>query len=72
VPVFKDKPLIVTDNVTGKTILNRDVAFDLVASLTLTMRDVYRFSSSLDLGHDSDNAGEQLLQMVDCRFSETR
>ncbi len=67
-----DKPLTITDNETGKTVLNRDVAFDLVASLTLTLRDVYRFSSGLDLAVVSDSPGEQLLQMVDCRFSETR
>ena len=70
VPVFMGKPLIIEEK--GKTHLNREVAFALVASLTLTIKDVFRFSSSLDLAVDTESPGEQLLQMVDCRFSDIR
>ena len=70
VPVFMGKPLIYEEK--GKTHLNREVAFALIGCLTLTIKDVFRFSSSLDLAVDSDYAGEQLLQMVDSRFSDTR
>ena len=70
-PIFQGQPLIVTD-ASGTTRINLPAAFGLVASLTLTVRDVFRFAEQLDLGADSDEPGEQALQMVDSRFSETR
>ena len=71
VPVFMDMPLITTDD-SGITRINVKPAFALIASLTLTIKDVYRFSSELVLGVDSDDPGEQELQMVDCRTADTR
>ena len=58
VPVFMDMPLIMTD---GERItrINVKPAFALIASLTLTFKDVYRFSSEIVLGVDSDDPGEQ-------------
>lgn len=47
-------------------------AFTLVASLTLTVKDVHRFSVGLELGCDLDDPGEQKLQMSDFRYSDTR
>jgi hypothetical protein len=70
-PVFMGQPLLKTD-ATGTTLINLPAAFALVAALTLTARDVFRFAEQLDLGADSDVPGEQSLQMVDSRFSDTR
>jgi len=48
VPVFLDMPLIFEDE-NGITRFNKKVALALIASLSLTIKDVYRFSSSLEL-----------------------
>jgi hypothetical protein len=71
-PVFMGQPLIIIEDATGKTILNPIPAFALIASLTLTVKDVYKFAEQLDLGAGFDVPGEQMLQMVDSRFSDTR
>ncbi len=59
-PVFMEQPLILTD-ASGKTRINFNPTFALVASLTLTVKDVFRFAEQLDLGTDSDVPGEQML-----------
>jgi hypothetical protein len=43
-----------------------------VAALTLTLKDVYRFAADLEVICDSENLGEQVLQMSDMRFSDMR
>ena len=72
VPSFMDSQLITIDGKTGLTVFNFDVTCALIASMTLTIKDVYTFSSSLTLCVDSANLGEQLLQMVDNRLSIAR
>jgi hypothetical protein len=47
-------------------------AFALVASLTLTLKDVYRFAVDFEVTCDSENPGEQVLQMSDHRFADMR
>ena len=58
----------------GKPRFNKTTAFELVASLQLTMKDVFRFSVELNpaCDDDDDDPREHVLQMVDCRNSETR
>ena len=70
-PTFKTLPLLMT-NVSGKTVLNDKIAFELVASLTLTVKDLFRFSEKLLMASDPNTTEEQTLQMVDCRTYETR
>ena len=43
-PVFKNKPLVVADK-KGHPIINLPVAFTMLASMTMTVKDVYRFSA---------------------------
>ena len=45
---FKGLPLLITD-AEGKTELNRDAVFALVAALTLSVKDVFRFAEKLAL-----------------------
>jgi hypothetical protein len=70
-PVFESLPLITTDE-SGKTRFNMVPAFALGASLTLTLTDVYRFAADLEVTNDSENPGEQVLQMSDLRFTDMR
>jgi hypothetical protein len=70
-PVFESQPLITTDE-SGKTCFNMVPAFALVASLTLTLKDVYRFAVDFEVTCDSANPGEQVLQMSDHRFADMR
>ena len=70
-PVFESLPLIITDEF-GKTRFNMVPAFALVASLTLTLKDVYRFAVDFEVTCDSANPGEQVLQMSDHRFADMR
>ena len=64
--------MIIIDGKNGLTKFNLDVTGSLIASMTLTIKDVYTFSSTLTLCVDSANLGEQLLQMVDNRLSIAR
>jgi hypothetical protein len=64
-------------NTSGKKRFNMTAAIALVASLTLIMKDVFRFSVDLNPSCDDDEVDddvphEQVLQMVDCRSSDTR
>lgn len=63
-PIFTDE--------SGKTRFNMVPAFALIAFFTLPFKDVYRIGVGLELGCDPDDPGEQVLQMVDVRYSETR
>ena len=69
--VIKERPLLKTD-AEGKTVLDRDAAFAIVAALTLTLKDVFRFAERLTLASDHGALGEQTLEMLDCRSFEVR
>jgi hypothetical protein len=64
--------LNLTDPSAWKTRFNIVPAFALVAALTLTLKDVYRFAADLEVSCDSENPGEQVLQMSDLRFADMR
>jgi hypothetical protein len=53
-------------------VLDRDAAFAIVAALTLTLKDVFRFAERLTLASDHGALGEQTLEMLDCRSFEVR
>ena len=52
-PTFKEMPLIVKD-ASGKTRLNDKVAIALVAALTLTIKDVFRFAEKLTMSSETN------------------
>ena len=52
--------------------LNCNIAAALVAALTLTIKDVFRFAEELTLSPETTVPSEQMLVMVDCRSYETR
>ena len=52
--------------------LNCNIAAALVAALTLTIKDVFRFAEKLTMSPDTTVVSEQMLVMVDCRSYETR
>ena len=56
----------------GITTFNKDVASALISSVTITISDVLTFSSSISPKVDSTILGEQVLEMVDSCFAETR
>jgi hypothetical protein len=70
-PTFKKMPLIVKD-ASGKTRLNDKVAIALVAALTLTIKDVFRFAEKLTMSSDTNVPSEQMLVMLDCRGYDIR
>ena len=49
-----------------------ETAFALVASLTFTVKDVFRFSETLTLNDAFANPCDQLLKMVDCRTQDMK
>ena len=71
-PMFKGEPLIFYDDQENSTCLVRDSVFSLIASLTMTVKDVYRFSETLELEDAFAVAGDQRLKMLDCRTPEMR
>ena len=52
--------------------LVKDIAISLVASLAITVKDVYRFSETLELEDAFALPGDQRLMMVACHTSEMR
>ena len=68
---FKGLPLLITD-AEGKTKLNKDAVFALVAALTLSVKDVFRFAEKLTLADPGGPKNEQIWEMQDCRTHETR
>ena len=52
--------------------LVKDIAISLVASLAITVKDVYRFSETLELEDAFALPGDQRLRMVACLTSEMR
>ena len=70
--MFKGEPLIFYDDQENSTCLVRDSVFSLIASLTMTVKDVYRFSETLELEDAFAVAGDQRLKMLDCRTPEMR
>jgi hypothetical protein len=72
-PFYKVQPLLLYDSKTGTTRFNLTTALAIIHSLQLTMKDVHRFGGDLRPGcDDEDIAGEQVLEMVDCRGPEMR
>ena len=71
-PVFKGEPLLFYDEEENSTRLAKDPVFSLIASLTITVRDVYRYSETLELEDAFAVAGDQRLKMLDCRTPEMR
>jgi hypothetical protein len=71
VPTFMGVPLIIKDD-KGMTKFKADATAALIASVTITMKDVFRFASSLELCDANATVGEQMLRMVDNRFSVAR
>ena len=68
---FKGLPLLITD-AEGKTELNKDAVFALVATLTLSVKDGFRFAEKLTLADPGGPKNEQIWEMQDCRTHETR
>ena len=56
----------------GHPSINLPVAFTMLASMTMTVKDVYRFSAKLDTDCDDDDISKQTLMMVDNRPAEIR
>jgi len=71
VPTFMGVPLIIKDD-KGMTKFKADATAALIASVTITIKDVFRFASSLELCDANATVGEQMLRMVDNRFSVAR
>ena len=68
--MFEGEKMLIHDEKGSR--LDAGCCVALIASLILTVKDVYKFSESLSLCDDSAPPGEQLLQMTDCRTAETR
>ena len=71
-PIFKEKFMIYYDKEKDSVRLVKDTTISLVASLAITVKDVYRFSETLELEDAFALPGDQRLRMVACHTSEMR
>jgi hypothetical protein len=71
-PIFKGEFMIKYDKEKDSVRLVKDIAISLVASLAITVKDVYRFSETLELEDAFALPGDQRLRMVACLTSEMR
>ena len=56
----------------GHPSINLPVAFTMLASMSMTIKDVYRYSDRLDTDCDDQDISKQTLMMVDNRPAEIR
>ena len=71
-PIFKGKFMIYYDKEQDAVRLVKDTTVAIVGSVAITVKDVFRFSDSLDIENPDAATGDQRLVMVACHTSEMR
>jgi hypothetical protein len=71
-PIFKGKFMIYYDKEQDAVRLVKDTTVAIVGSVAITVKDVFRFSDTLELENPDAATGDQLLMMVACHTSEMR
>jgi hypothetical protein len=71
-PIFKGEFMIYYDKEKDAVRLVKDTTVSIVGSVAITVKDVFRFSDSLDIENPDAATGDQRLVMVACHTSEMR
>jgi hypothetical protein len=71
-PIFKGKFMIYYDKEQDAVRLVKDTTVAIVGSVAITVKDVFRFSDTLELEDAFALPGDQRLRMVACHTSEMR